>query len=251
LLMYLCAMSNKKADVIIVDAGNTRVKVAAFLNDEIIEINCFQISDKQRFVDFIFRFGQVPVFVSSVLSDEDLNQFIGAEIKFILLTENFNLPVEIKYETPGSLGLDRLANAAAIQSLQKKGNKVAIDIGTCMKFDFVNEKGEYLGGSISPGLRMRYEALNYYTGKLPLLETNSNIQLVGTNSQDSMHSGVVNGMQGEINHFMDSYSQHYQGLTFFVTGGDAKYFEFDLKNNIFAHENITLFGLYYIYKQNA
>jgi len=251
LLMYLCGMSNKKVDVIIVDAGNTRVKVAVFFNDQIIEINYFQIFDKQKFVDLVFSYGKPPVFVSSVLSDDDLNQFIGAEIKFTLLSKNFNFPVEIKYETPESLGLDRLANASAIQSMQKTGNKVSIDLGTCMKFDFVNEKGEYLGGSISPGLRMRYEALNYYTGKLPLLETSPNIQLIGTNSKDSMHSGVINGMQGEINHFINSYSQHYQGLTFFVTGGDAKYFEFDLKNNIFAHENLTLFGLYYIYKQNV
>ena len=244
-------MSIKKADVIIIDAGNTRIKVAVFLDGQIIDLFKYEFSENQLFVDLVNQYDHPPIFVSSVLSDQDLDKFLGREIVFSILSNKLKLPILINYEKPGSLGLDRIANAAAIQFLQKEGNKVAIDLGTCIKFDFVNDKGEYLGGSISPGLRMRYKALNYYTGKLPLLETNSNIQLVGTSSQDSIHSGVIHGMQGEINHFIESYSKHYQGLTFFVTGGDAKYFEFDLKNNIFAHENLTLFGLYYIYMQNA
>ncbi|MGJ8661739.1 MAG: type III pantothenate kinase [Bacteroidota bacterium] len=244
-------MSIKKASVIIVDAGNTRIKVAAFLNDEIVELKIFQLSDILSFNAFVFSFGIPDVFVSSVLSKRDLESFLGEKLKYSLLSQKCKLPIDLKYQTPESLGLDRMANAAAIQRLNPEGCKLSIDLGTCIKFDFVNEVGEYMGGSISPGLRMRYKALNHFTGKLPLLDTKTNISLIGMNSQDSIHSGVINGMQGELNHFMESYRKQYQGLTFFVTGGDAKYFEFDTKNNIFAHENLTLFGLYYIYKQNA
>ncbi len=159
--------------------------------------------------------------------------------------------VEVEYQSPETLGQDRLANACAIQKLSPEGRKVSIDLGTCIKFDYVNEEGKYLGGSISPGLRMRYEALHHFTGKLPLLETKQEISLIGRNSQDSIHSGVINGMKAELIQLMKCYSEDYQGLTFFVTGGDMKYFEFDSKNNIFAHENLTLLGLYDIYRQNA
>jgi type III pantothenate kinase len=244
-------MLSKKADVIVVDAGNTRIKVAAFLDDQIIRLDYFQVNQNQAFYQFLSFFKEAPIFVSSVLSDEDLNHFLGNEKKYLLFSRNLNLPIKIAYDTPQSLGLDRLANAAAIQILHPEGNKVAIDLGTCIKFDFVNENGTYLGGSISPGLTMRYEALNHFTGKLPLLHAHEPDTIIGTNTHDSIHSGVMLGMKGEINQFMERYSQDYQGLTFFVTGGDMKYFEFPSKNNIFAHENLTLFGLNYIYKRNG
>jgi type III pantothenate kinase len=244
-------MSNKKVEVIIVDAGNTRIKVAAFFQNEIVDSVSFQVAERLRFEQFISKYNFPPIFVSSVLSDSGLEEFFGSEISYTIMSKKSNLDIKIRYDTPETLGLDRLANAEAIQILQPKGNKVCIDFGTCIKFDFVNDKGEYYGGSISPGLRMRYEALHHYTGKLPFLETKNTVNLIGTNTQDSIHSGVINGMKGEIIQFMERYSQEYQGLTFFVTGGDMNYFEFVSKNNIFAHENLTLFGLYYIYLKNA
>jgi type III pantothenate kinase len=244
-------MSDKTVEVIVVDAGNTRIKVAAFKNGKIDALVFFQVSDSRAFERFVRDHKNPPVFVSSVLSDFDLNEFFGAKITYSLLNKNLKMSIDIRYGTSETLGLDRLANAEAIQNLQPDGDKVSIDLGTCMKFDFVNSKGHYLGGSISPGLRMRYEALHHFTGKLPLLETKKEVSLIGTNSHDSIHSGVINGMKGELVQFINRYSQEYQGLTFFVTGGDMKYFELDSKNNIFAHENLTLFGLYYIYQKNA
>ncbi len=237
-------------EVIIVDAGNTRIKVAAFYQSEIVELMFFNLSKKDDFKTFIEKYGATPIFVSSVLADEELKAFMGNST-YSVLRSDLKMEIENLYESPKTLGLDRLANAVAIQHMNPMGCKVSIDLGTCIKFDFVNEKGQYLGGSISPGLRMRYESLNHFTGKLPLLETKGEANLIGANSQDSIHSGVINGMKGEIIQLMNRYSQDYQGLTFFVTGGDMKYFEFDSKNNIFAHENLTLYGLYYIYQQNA
>jgi type III pantothenate kinase len=128
---------------------------------------------------------------------------------------------------------------------------VAIDLGTCIKFDFVDEKGIFHGGSISPGLNMRLKAMHHFTGKLPLVEPKKGVNYLGRSSEESILAGVIEGMQGELNHFISRYLQDYQGLTFFVTGGDAKFFDFPLKNNIFANENLTLTGLYKIYLLNA
>lgn len=249
--MYLCAVNTTKKEVIIVDAGNTRIKVALFQQGEIIRQKTFLLTENEEFKSFASQYNFPPLFVSSVLSETNLSHFLGETKNAIFFNSSMKLPVKIDYLTPATLGLDRLANAAAIATCEIVGPKVAIDLGTCIKFDFVSENGDYKGGSISPGLRMRYAALHQFTGKLPLLDPNPSSFLVGTDSKSSIHAGVMQGIQGELNHFMSSYLQDYQGLTFFVTGGDAKFFEFPVKNNIFADENLTLTGLYKIYLLNA
>ena len=135
--------------------------------------------------------------------------------------------------------------------MNKNHASVSIDIGTCIKFDFVDENGNYKGGSISPGIDLRYKTLNDYTGNLPLVNDKSKTELVGNSTINSIKSGVLNGIQAELNHFIYLYSKEYQDLTFFVTGGDAVYFDFPLKNNTFVDENLTLKGLYKIYVFNA
>jgi len=167
------------------------------------------------------------------------------------LTIHSILPIDLNYLTPDTLGMDRICNAAAIVGLNQYKNSLSIDIGTCVKFDFVSAKGVYQGGSISPGIQLRYKALNDYTDNLPLLKYNGQIALIGKNTHESIHSGVINGISGEINNLMQRYTEEYEDLTFFMTGGDAKYFDFHRKNNIFVDENLTLKGLFYIYLLNA
>ena len=241
----------EKEKVVIVDAGNSRVKTALFENGLISEIQRFNYSQAKAFQDFVRLHDSPKIFISSVLSNSDLKDFIHKTENITLLHPEMILPVDIKYGSKDTLGMDRLANACAIQSVKPDGNKVAIDLGTCIKFDFVDEKGIYHGGSISPGLNMRLKALHHFTGKLPLVEPKKGVNYLGRSSEESILAGVIEGMQGELNHFISRYLQDYQGLTFFVTGGDAKFFDFPLKNNIFANENLTLTGLYKIYLLNA
>jgi type III pantothenate kinase len=237
--------------VIIVDAGNTSIKVACFLNGKLIDFQQFNVLENQKFQDFVSRHNSPPIFISSVLKNEILDDFVGNCSDVTFFKPKMKLPIVNSYQSPETLGMDRLANAVAIHALQEKGAKVAIDLGTCIKFDLVDEKGTYIGGSISPGLNMRYKALAHFTGKLPLLAPPLEAYYRGNDSKSSIHAGVIQGIQGELNHFISRYLQDYQGLTFFVTGGDAKFFEFPRKNNIFADENLTLFGLYKIYMLNA
>ena len=119
------------------------------------------------------------------------------------------------------------------------------------KTSSTNSNREYLGGSISPGIDLRYKSLNDYTGNLPLLSNKSTTKLVGEDTNMSIQSGVINGINAEINGFMSSYAEQFDDLTFFVTGGDASFFELHSKNDIFANENLTLLGLFEIYRHNA
>ena len=241
----------KKESVVIVDAGNTRIKTALFEKGNVVDIQRFKPGETKEFQEKIKAFNSAPIFVSSVLSNSDLSNFLHEIPNVTVLHAEMKFPIKINYGTKETLGMDRLANACAIQSLQPEGSKVAIDLGTCIKFDFVDEKGVYHGGSISPGLRMRLSALHHFTGKLPLLEPKSDVEYLGSTSEESIMAGVIEGIQGELNHFISRYLQDYQGLTFFVTGGDAKFFDFPTKNNIFAIENLTQIVLYKIYLLNA
>ncbi len=235
--------------IAIVDAGNTRIKVGIFQNGEIEKVTFFTLAEKPAFDHFILHEMISSIAVSSVLNSTDDALFFNNHSVF-LLHNQLTMPFVSKYQSAATIGMDRLANIAAVFMANPKKPCVAMDLGTCIKFDFIDENGDYQGGSISPGLQMRYKALQTFTGNLPLLDPEK-AGYLGNTTQDSMHAGVIHGMQGELNHFIDSYSKDYQGLTFFVTGGDVNFFEFPSKSNIFALENLTLKGLFYIYKLNA
>lgn len=188
-------------------------------------------------------------FGASVLSSDQNNRFF-ATCKVHWLDARTPLLFENLYNSPDTLGKDRLANAAFLHAQKLNQPCVAIDLGTCIKFDFVDEKGRYHGGSISPGLSMRFEALNHFTGRLPRLQVNPAV-LVGTDTHSSILSGVMQGFQDEIDSKMRRYEKDWGALTFFLTGGDAKHFDIGSKNNIFAVENLTLEGLFYLFKQYA
>jgi type III pantothenate kinase len=184
---------------------------------------------------------------SSNLTERMLELFPG----IFNMESQCKIPFLVSYETPHTLGLDRLCNAAALASKLDLGYKVGIDIGTCIKFDVLDQNNNYLGGSIAPGIRLRYKSLNDYTANLPLLDEKGHLPLIGKNTTSSIQSGVINGIQAEIDGLIAKYEAEYHGLTFFVTGGDALCFDFAGKNNIFVDENLTLKGLEIIYSLNA
>jgi type III pantothenate kinase len=236
-------------DYLILDAGNTNIKIALFLNDNLAKLIIFKnIQDVQNnyFLNSIkFKKG----IISSVRSKKD-TLFLKKTFLNSLLLNECKIPLEINYKSIISLGKDRIANVVAIKN-KCNTPALSIDIGTCIKFDFVDENGIYQGGSISPGINLRYKAMNDYTAALPYFIKKNKIELLGTNTKDCMQSGVINGIQGEINYFISNYSEKYPNLTIFMTGGDAKYFDYSLKNNIFAVENLTIEGLFLILKANA
>ncbi|NNK40613.1 MAG: type III pantothenate kinase, partial [Winogradskyella sp.] len=160
------------------------------------------------------------------------------------------LPFINKYETPKTLGVDRIALVSASVLHFPDQNVLIIDAGTCVTYDFITNDNNYIGGAISPGLSMRYRALNTFTAKLPLLNVQQPKSVVGKTTESSIHSGVVNGIVLEIDGVIDQYKEQFGDLTVILTGGDGKFLSNQLKNSIFANSNFLLQGLNYILQFN-
>ena len=152
-------------------------------------------------------------------------------------------PFENLYKTPNTVGIDRLVLASGAVLMFPNQNRLVIDAGTCITYDFINEKNQYLGGAISPGIRLRYESLHNYTAKLPLLDMKLPDELIGKSTNDSIHSGVINGVINEIDGFIDQYREQYSKFIIILTGGDTDFLAKRLKNTIFANPNFLLESL--------
>lgn len=243
-------MKNDK-HVLVIDAGNTSIKVGWFKNDNLILVKRFSLKNLREIDIWLKSVPNYEAIMSSVLSDHDTFQVKEIFNNCEIVTSETDFPIQLDYETKNTLGIDRICNAVYAFVHSNTDHAVTIDIGTCVKFDLTGIDGHYLGGSISPGIHLRYKALNDYTGKLPLISNKTATKLVGTTTDSCIHSGVINGLRGELSTMMKEYSEQFLSLTFFMTGGDASSFELVSKNDIFADENLTLRGLYEIYKHNA
>lgn len=245
-------MKMENNECYVIDAGNSRTKVARYYNDELRGVQVFGDSEDFALLQELERIKSNPSILSSVISDEKKKKLIEILQPKVILSEKTDLPISLeKYKTPQTLGADRIANVVAGYSLSKQQNTLIIDIGTCVKFDFVNTQGDYQGGSISPGMMMRFKAMHDYTGQLPLIDSPEEANLIGQSTFESMNTGVMIGMKAEIDGMIALYNQKYTPLTIFLTGGDHKRFDKGLKNSIFAENNLTLHGLYLILKHNV
>jgi len=159
---------------------------------------------------------------------------------------NFTTPVG----RPDTIGADRLALvAAAVDNFPGK-NMLVIGLGTCITFNFINRNNEFVGGSISPGMEMRFKSLNHFTAKLPVVEKDWNFSLIGYDTRTNILSGVILGMAKEIDGVINEYENRYRNFNVVLTGGDAPYFVYHLKNKIFADPNFIFKGLYAISEKN-
>ena len=237
---------------ICIDQGNTAIKIGIFEDETLRETHTLSSDQHTQALDYFKSIvnNASSIILSSVAEvDLDINILNPKYlVKFSHLTA---IPIINHYKTPDSLGKDRLANAIAAWSMNKGKNSLVIDCGTCIKYDAVDAKGNYFGGAISPGLRMRYRALHDYTGKLPLLESTNNVLATGTNTTESIQAGVENGILDEIKGFIHRYTQQYSDLTIFMTGGDLAHFDKAFKNSIFAIPELTLTGLNEILRYHA
>jgi len=168
--------------------------------------------------------------------DEKLN-------RFIVLDENTPMPITIQYKTPQTLGRDRIASAVGAYTKHPDRNLLVIDSGTAITYDLIQAGGIYSGGNISPGMTIRFKALNNYTKRLPMLDENGDIPELGYDTESAIRAGVVNGIVKEINAYIDEFEIKYPDLLVFLTGGHSFYFETKLKKSIFADGNLVLDGL--------
>ena len=238
---------NSKIDLYIIDAGNSLIKLGVCIKGEIVSMSSFNSLAllKQELEP------HVPIALSSVLNSNFKEDLKNVQNPVFWVSHQVKLPFKINYLTPSTLGIDRICNVAAISKINPFSPRLVIDIGTCIKFDFLNAKNDYQGGSISPGLNLRFKALNLFTDKLPLIEISEKVNLIGNSTESAIQSGVQNGMNAEIIGLILEYKAKYTDLNVFVTGGDAHYFDLAQKNVIFADENLTLKGILEIYLLNV
>jgi len=230
---------------LIIDIGNTKIKIAVFKKDKIIYTESFtEEIFTSKIMEIINTYNCVNAIISLVGSIKKASlKKLHSKINLLELHYKTKVPFKNKYATPKTLGVDRIALASEAISKYPNKNVLVIDAGTCITYDFINSKGYYLGGSISPGIQMRYKSLHTFTKKLPLLKLQYINQLYGNSTETSIHLGVINGIINEIDSTINTYKEKNKNLTVVLTGGEANFLANKVKNSIFANPKFLLEGL--------
>ncbi|MBN1463682.1 MAG: type III pantothenate kinase [Paludibacteraceae bacterium] len=235
-----------------IDQGNTYLKAALFENDNLLKSITLDANNATVWAELFAENNISNTIISSVKAiDSDFTELLKNKSSlFVELNHQTLIPVNNCYKTPETLGKDRLAAVIGAVSLYPNHPILVVDAGTALTFDFITEKGDYLGGAISPGLDMRFKALHTFTDKLPLVK-NTQSSLIGNTTELAIASGVVNGMLYEIEGTITQLKAKYPTLLIFLTGGNCFFFESKLKKPIFANQNLVLIGLNSIINYNA
>lgn len=236
---------------LVIDHGNTRIKAGLFQEERLLET--FSFPDKNALQDFLTHHHPENLIICSVAgsADEILSWAKVGKNKWMLHSA-LPLPITIGYETPATLGTDRIAAVCGALLYFPGGNCLVIDAGTCITYEFLDHELIYRGGSISPGIKMRFRALHTFTARLPLVEElEKEIPLTGATTETSILSGVVNGATAEIKGMIEKYRHQYPNLGVILCGGDHYLFENQLKPSIFVAPELVLKGLNRILLHNA
>jgi len=242
---------------LILDLGNTRAKVAKVNRAGIVALEAFNYDQLESLAKFTHHNEAYDgIILGSVIDIEApaVKKIINRlPQKPLILSHKTPIPITNNYQTPETLGIDRLAAAVGANNNFPHSNVLVIDIGTAITYDLINSNGVYLGGNISPGINIRLKSLNTFTSKLPLVEANFQSSLFGKNTIEAIQSGTFHGITAEIDGIIEKIMTIYPNLTVILTGGDANNFAQNLKNAIFVNFNIVIEGLNSIleYNQNA
>lgn len=240
---------------LVVDVGNTAVKLAIFKQGELTSSLTVHSVHRDELHKYLQDNG-VPRYalISSVRSrvPEDIEEVIRSQVEHtFVLDTSIKLPIKNLYETPETLGKDRLAAAVGAFHLYPDSNLLVIDAGTAITYEVVTAQGEYVGGNISPGLRMRFNALHQLTHKLPFCEPQQNFEPIGRNTREAIVAGVQNGIIYETLANITEISLKYQNLKVVLTGGDASFLANHLQYPIFVVYDLVLIGLNRILEHHA
>lgn len=239
---------------LIIDIGNSYTKLAIFDNYDIISTEKVNTDKKELIYSFFNKNSGLDKGIVSITgkSDPEVLSFISNNLDlFLILDEHTPLPIENLYETKDTLGKDRIAAAVAANHLFPANNLLVIDAGTALTYEFINNKAQYLGGCISPGLSMRFKALNTFTNRLPLVAASEQYNVPASTTHDAIQCGVQSGIIKEIEGTIKEFEGQYSDLKIVFTGGDVVFFEKKVKSSIFVDSNLVLRGLNRILEFNA
>ena len=234
-----------------IDQGNTFCKVLLFDEDNIVARFCVEnknVEDLERELNYY----RIKRAIISSVSDPDgvLALLAKLNIEVQQLTHKSELPIKLEYTTPDTLGLDRIAAAVGAYYLSPKTPNLIIDIGTAITYDMYLPENGFIGGNIAPGLDMRLNAMHTFTKRLPLLAREDVPNYFGKSTKEAIINGAQIGIVAEINNYIEYAKTKYGEISIFLTGGDATYFEKEIKNSIFAVPNLLMIGLREILKIN-
>jgi type III pantothenate kinase len=222
---------------LVIDIGNTNSKIAVFDDKVLVFFQSTDQTDQNILTELIEKYHIVNSAVSSVRQDVSaITTVLETNTKYIPFSTQLNTGIKNHYKTLSTLGQDRWAKVIAVHHAYPNQNCLIIDAGTCMTYDLLDQEGAYFGGSISPGINMRFKALNHYTGKLPLVKWDKEAEHIpeGTDTETAIISGVLQGVINEVEGFIALEHKNNKDLKVVITGGDATFLLEQLKNSIFA-----------------
>jgi type III pantothenate kinase len=233
------------------DFGNTRLKAGVFEGDVFTEEITLPNDEFFTIERLLAIHKPTKIILASVIHHNPaIEKAMADAARFHKLSHftkaNFTTPVG----KPETIGADRLALSAAAVHFYPGKNNLVIGLGSCITYNFINQYHEFIGGSISPGMEMRFKAMQVFTAKLPVVHAEWNFPLIGYDTKTNMQSGVIAGITFEIDGFIDAYAAKYGNFNVVLTGGDSTYFAGQLKNRIFADSNFLFKGLYALSETN-
>ncbi|MGI6815976.1 type III pantothenate kinase [Bacteroides sp. KG123] len=237
---------------LIIDIGNTMAKMAAFSGKTIVEVVYDSNCTLDHLPEFCRKYSFEKAIVATVI---DIGGQVRERLKtlsfpLLWLDEKTLLPVENLYETPLTLGYDRIAAVVGANEQYPGRDILVIDAGTCITYEFIDAAARYHGGNISPGMQMRFKALHRFTGRLPLVAAGGRLLPMGKDTDTAIRAGVLKGIEYEMAGYIRAMKHKYPELLVFLTGGDDFSFDTNLKNIIFADRFLVLKGLNRILNYN-
>jgi type III pantothenate kinase len=225
---------------LVLDIGNTNIKLAIFEERRLVEYQILKQIDPDMLISLIEQYDIKNATISSVNADlEDVVDVLKKRTRYIPFSTQVNTGIDNHYHTLSTLGLDRWAKVLAAHATYPGRNCLMIDAGTCMTYDLLNSASAYFGGSISPGIHMRFSALNHFTGRLPKVDWNENEEIpAGTDTISAIKNGVLQGLVNEVEGYISAYNKENIDLTVLLTGGNGAFLLKQLKNSIFAPQII-------------
>lgn len=238
------------------DFGNTRLKCAALYGGIIKEVFAIENDSNETIQQLINKYQPQKTILSSVIEHNiNLEKILSASSRFHKLSYQTKLPFTTPVGKPETIGSDRLALSAAAVYFHPQKNNLVIGLGSCITYNFINKYNQFLGGSISPGMEMRFRSLQTFTATLPLIQPDPiaigwNFPLIGYDTKTNILSGVLLGMAKEIDGIIDAYAEKFSNFNVLLTGGDTAYFARHLKSKIFVDPDLIFKGLYAISEYN-
>lgn len=227
------------------------MKCAVFAGRDLRDVLVLENDNPETIRQLVEKFNPSKSLVSSVIDHNlEVEAILSQSTKFHKLNHLSKLPITTPVGRPETIGADRLGLVVAAVDLFPQKNNLVIGLGSAITYNFINKYHEFLGGGISPGMEMRFKSLHHFTALLPLVEKDWNFPVVGYDTRTNILSGVILGMAKEIDGTIDAYAEKYGNFNVLLTGGDAPYFVYHLKNKIFADPNLIYKGLYAISEVN-